>query len=425
MPGSVRQRRPGVWELRIFIGRDELGRVRHRHVTVEGSKRSAERELARLVAGQDKEPERLATRAEAAWGPTTTINDAIEGWRQNGWADLSPNTVRGYQGVWDRHVRKSIGKRRIASLSPYDIEQFFRQLKESGAGKTTVRLVRALLHRSCRLARKWSANLLPNPVSDADLPVWGPHEGPVHVRAPEPAEVRALLRAARAVDPRVGVLVRLVAATGMRRGEACALRWDDIDAAGGLVRIDEGVIGVNGAATTRSTKTFASVRRVAVDMATLAALASLRTSQEQLTAACGLELAPAAFVFSFEPGGAAPPHPDSMSHAFARVRDSAGVAADLHLHSLRHFQATVLDPVISEAQKQARLGWATVQMARHYTDGVPEEDRRAAEHVGRVLADVEGEQLPDQAASKGPGAGRGAADASSTHRSVGAVARSD
>ncbi len=90
-------------------------------------------------------------------------------------------------------------------------------------------------------------------------------------------------------------------------------------------------------------------------------------------------------MFSFEAGGAAPPHPDSFSHALARVRTRAGLPADIHLHSLRHFHATVLDPVISEAQKQTRLGWSTVHMARHYTDGVPAEDRRAAEHVGRVL----------------------------------------
>ncbi len=212
MAGSVRQRRPGVWELRIFLGRDEAGRVRHRHLTVEGSKRVAERELARLVAEQDREPERVPHPAEAAWGPSTTINDAIEGWRDNGWDDLSPNTVRGYDGVWRRHVRDSIGKRRIATLSPYDIEQYFCQLKAAGTGKTTVRLVRALLHRSCRLARKWSGNSLPNPVSDTDMPIWSKEEGPVHVRAPEPAEVRALLRAARAVDPRVAGLVRLVAA---------------------------------------------------------------------------------------------------------------------------------------------------------------------------------------------------------------------
>jgi hypothetical protein len=41
--------------------------------------------------------------------------------------------------------------------------------------------------------------------------------------------------------------------------------------------------------------------------------------------------------------------------------------------------------VISEAQKQARLGWSTVHMARHYTDAITEEDRRAADHIGKVL----------------------------------------
>ena len=45
-------------------------------------------------------------------------------------------------------------------------------------------------------------------------------------------------------------------------------------------------------------------------------------------------------------------------------------------------------PVISEAQKQARLGWSTVKMARHYTGVVPEEDCRAAEHIGGLLAGV-------------------------------------
>jgi hypothetical protein len=74
-----------------------------------------------------------------------------------------------------------------------------------------------------------------------------------------------------------------------------------------------------------------------------------------------------------------------MSHAFGRIRECAGVSGDVHMHSLRHFQSTVLDSVISEAQKQARLGWATVQMARHYTDAVGDEDRRAAAYVGDVL----------------------------------------
>jgi hypothetical protein len=51
MAGSVRERKLGIWELRVYLGRNGSGRVRHRYTTVEGTKRAAERELARFVLG--------------------------------------------------------------------------------------------------------------------------------------------------------------------------------------------------------------------------------------------------------------------------------------------------------------------------------------------------------------------------------------
>lgn len=421
MRGSMRERRPGVWELRVYAGRDASGKVQHHYATFHGNKRAAERTLARMVAEVDREgvaaggphadeasmaaPSSEAVDAPASgepedrrwvpqsmpqsmrqWGPQTTVNDAIEGWKRNGWQDLSPNTVRGYEGVWNRHVRSSIGTRRVVELTPYEVEQYFRALKQAGLGKTTVRLVRALLHRSCRLARKWSGNALPNPITDTELPAWSAAERSQPVRAPEASEVLALLEAASDADLRVATFVRLVAATGMRRGEACALRWEGLDPARSTVRIDEGIVSVGGETSAREPKTNASVRRLVVDDNTFRALDRLRHDQELLATSCGAGIGERSFVFSFEPGGERPPNPDWMSHAFAAIRERAGVAKDVHLHSLRHFHATAVDAVISEAQKQTRLGWSTVRMARHYTDGLPEEDRRAAEHVGRLLA---------------------------------------
>ena len=62
MAGSIRQkadRGPHTWELRVFLARDDSGKVRHRSVTFRGTRREAERELARLVAEQDREPIRV------------------------------------------------------------------------------------------------------------------------------------------------------------------------------------------------------------------------------------------------------------------------------------------------------------------------------------------------------------------------------
>lgn len=116
-----------------------------------------------------------------------------------------PKTARHYESVWKVHLSSSIGRRKIASLSPYDVERFYRSLKERGLSQAGVRQVKAVLHRSLRLAQKWSGGALHNPAADADLPAWRLEERRNEVRAPEVAEVRTLIAAAEVVDIRFGV----------------------------------------------------------------------------------------------------------------------------------------------------------------------------------------------------------------------------
>jgi len=399
MAGSMRQRKDrggDTWELRVYVGRDDRGRPKQRSILFRGGKRAAERELARLIAEQESSPATIPREEARSWGPTTTINQAIEGWRANGWADLSPKTVRGYEEIWERYVRDTIGPKRIAMLNAFEVEQYFRRLKDQGAGRDTVRRVRVVIGRACRLAAKWSGGTLTNPVADTELPSWPISEQPDPVRAPEVAEVQDLIRAAVEFDERFGAFVHLAAATGMRRGEACAIRWTDIDWKQRTIRVDKSIVAAKGGAVVKDPKTRASIRTVSVGAGTLSILKALRSSQVQLAKLCEVPFATDGFVFSTEPGGGLPPHPEAMSHTFIKVRRQAGIASDVHLHSLRHFQATILDPVIPESQKQARMGWSTVRMARHYTDGIATEDRRAAEHVALVLdaTTVEGGAAP-------------------------------
>jgi len=383
MAGSKRLvREPNVWELRAYVGRDPSGKVRHRHWRFVGTKRAADRALADLVA--EVERERRAGEVQGTSWSKKTFDDAFSAWKENGWQDLSPSTTRRYESMWEVHVAGTLGPKRIADVGPYELERYFRQLKASGLAEASVRQIRAVLNRTCRLARRWSGGVLSNPVAETELPSWSmEEESPV--RAPETGEVAALLRAAESEDVRVAVFLRVLTATGARRGEICALRWEDLDEGRSAVTIDESVVAAKGGAIVKGPKTRASVRTLAVDSGTLERLRVLRFEQERLARLCEVDLPETAFVFSFEPGGSVPPHPDAMSHAFSSIRSRAGVAADVHLHSLRHFQATVIDSVVSERQKQARLGWATAHMARHYTDPVTEEDQKAATYVGRIL----------------------------------------
>ena len=239
--GPNRPRSPTAWELRVFVGRDVTGCVRHRSRLFRGTRRAAEKELAKMIAKQDAVPERVPDEVSRAWGPTTTFNDAIAGWRDNGWEDLSPLTAQRYESVWRIHIRDSLGRRRIESVGPYDIERFFRKLKADGVGRETIRYSRSVLHRACRLARKWSGNTLPNPVADTELPNFTRAELPEPVRAPTLGEVRSILTAAEALDIRYRTALVVVAATGMRRGEASTLRWSNLDVSKATISIDESV----------------------------------------------------------------------------------------------------------------------------------------------------------------------------------------
>ncbi|WP_276969793.1 hypothetical protein [Ferrimicrobium acidiphilum] len=92
--GIVAQR--DTWGLRVFIGWHSLEEVKHRCVRFRGRRRQGERELVRLVTGQEDKPAPLIE-SELAWSSSTTMNDAIAAWPENGWCKLSPTMVRHHQ----------------------------------------------------------------------------------------------------------------------------------------------------------------------------------------------------------------------------------------------------------------------------------------------------------------------------------------
>jgi len=224
-----------------------------------------------------------------------------------------------------------------------------------------------MIHRACKLARKWSGGALPNPAADAELPAYTFHERGEGVRAPRLEEVQALLDAAKAEDERMAAFVRVVAATGMRRGEACGIRWSNVEWGRGSIRIYESVVTAEGGGVIKPPKTRASIRSVTVDRDTLETLAELRQHQRELATSSGTALADDGFAFSYEPGGRLPPHPDTMSHVFTKIRQKAGVATDVHLHSLRHFQATDAQQLLDRTPRYPHTSVHPEHGKRHLT----------------------------------------------------------
>ncbi len=121
----------------------------------------------------------------------------------------------------------------------FEPEAFFRPLAESGLGVVSgVRQVRAILHKAARLAEKWSGDLMPNPVSLADLPKSSSKQS--QARSPTLEGVGTILTAVEVgTNMQIALPIRLIASTSTRRRGAAALRCSDISFESPEVIVDE------------------------------------------------------------------------------------------------------------------------------------------------------------------------------------------
>src|SRR5918911_2565308 len=103
--GSVRQRRPGVWEVRVALGPDPVSGVsRRRSITVHGDEAVAEEARRRCA----EEADRL--RARYGLCPGLTVAELLTVWldADHGWR---PSTQSGYRSIVCFLAHDRIGRR--------------------------------------------------------------------------------------------------------------------------------------------------------------------------------------------------------------------------------------------------------------------------------------------------------------------------
>lgn len=373
MRGSLRAIRPGSWELRVPLPAEPAtGRRRQRSVTFHGNKREATRELARLVAETD---------AGRATGSRTTFADLLERWWEHKESTLSPTTAREYRGIIDRRLLPDLGKRRLDMITAADLDAYYLRLQQRDRlSPSSVRQVHAVVRGALGQAVKWRW-LHTNPARDATLPKARKKE----IKPPDPAKVRSLLRLAEEHSMEFGMLVRLGALLGARRGELCGLRWRDVDLANRIVKIRTGVVDVAGVIVEKDTKTHAT-RSISLDAGTAKLLTDYRRRIDERAEFCGMVVTDEGFVLSEWPGGSKPYRPDKATMVFRNLRHKVGLD-DARLHDLRHFVATQMIGAGHDIRTVAgRLGHAQPSTTLNiYAAFLSGRDREAADQLGALL----------------------------------------
>jgi integrase len=191
-------------------------------------------------------------------------------------------TLSRYRSTVHAQINEHVGAVRIREATPPRLQRIVDRVAES-SGPAQARMLGVVLNGMCSLAVRYGA--APSNAAD-ELRV--PKRAKAPVRAPGVEDVRALRAAMKAWDARpphrdgsqrdMADLVDVLLGTGCRPGEALALRWDDIDLAGGWVTITSTVTRIEGEGLKRqeNPKSEASNRRLALPKFVLDALTARR-----------------------------------------------------------------------------------------------------------------------------------------------------
>jgi integrase len=367
--------------LAVYAGLDANRKRRYRYETVRGSRRDAERRLAELLGD--------AAAGHGGSSRTVRFTELVEVWWDASTRDLSPNTRIGYRGILDRYLLPTFGHRRTDRITPAELDRWYAQLLDGKArvavqplSAVTIRKIHNLISAILATAVRWGW-LTANP-AERTRP---PRARSGVVNPPEPADVERALRAAKLVSDELHVFLWLSVALGTRRSETGALRWNDIDLESATVSVVHSLALDDRdprQVLERDTKTHASAV-LPIDDETVTLLRRFRATSLRRALACGVSMGRASYLFSAEPDGSAPRHPDHFSKAWARLRAAIGLEA-VRLHDLRHFHGTELASAgVPMTAIRDRLRHSNLRTTSIYAHSRGDVDRAAAEAIGRVL----------------------------------------
>jgi integrase len=363
--GSLKEIRPSVYRLRFDLPPDPAtGKRRQGTATVEGSRRDAEKELARRLAGEtDSSPAKL------------TLAAYLDQWQAANRKRLAPNTVRTY-GYMVERLTARLGAVLLTRLSPYQIQEHYAQELEEQAA-SSVNLQHAVLRRALRQARRWKL-LDYNPTDDVDPPRFVPPE----IRALGPADLSRLMDAA---GPALRPALVLAILSGIRRGELLGLQWSDLDWEAGRLLVQRQLrLGETGLEY-GPPKSRAGRRSLTLPVLALEELTAHQRRQEGLRRETptwqefGL-------IFPREDGR--PWHPSTFGNRYRTLRAVAGFP-EVRLHDLRHAALTLLHALgVPQKVVMARAGHASPAMTNRYLHTLPGQDEDAAERLERAFRDT-------------------------------------
>lgn len=173
----------------------------------------------------DRDPERLYQKLHAATDPQAevipTVRQLAEQWQRTHRESVSVKTWMNYEPHY-KEILSRHGDRQIREVTAQDVINHLTAAKAKGYSATVVNTIRSLYRMLFDYAIA-NDHAQYNPVSSVRLPK-GLHRG--KRTAPGDAQIRKIFAN---IDQPFGLFPVFLLCTGLRKSEALALTWDDVD----------------------------------------------------------------------------------------------------------------------------------------------------------------------------------------------------
>jgi integrase len=317
--GSAREVAPGKWHVRLTLSPT----IRF-NKTVLGTRADALAVLNQQIALRDA--------GSCARPNRKYLGEWIEEWLAHHCASQSVRTRYDSRAILYRYLPKTMLARRLPELTRADVQAWLNGLTtEKHLSPRTVQLARATL-RNC-LARAMKLELLTKNVAClVDIPTLRRQERVVL----SPDGAQRFFQAAKGHP--FEMLFTFLLHTGLRPGEALALRWRDVQ--NGTLRVQHALVRVKGHAPHLSSTKTGVIRSIPLGPALLAALQRHRKAQVARRLLLGDVYEDLDLIFPNELGGFANAG-NILTRHFKPLLKAAGMPT-MRLYDLRHSNATIL-----------------------------------------------------------------------------------
>lgn len=278
----------------------------------------------------------LAEKIDVTRSEDFTLSEWLRYWLDNyGQVYLRPSSQVNYEGFLHNQISHDpVGNMKIKKLTTHDLQFFFNRMRVSARvqRKESEKKPAGLAAKSIRNMYFFVSHALDRAVIEKLIPE-NPAKGIVLPKKERPEmktmpldDLKKFFQEAR--NSGVFELYYTELATGLRRGELLALKWEDMDFVGNSIYVHSQMTRMKGKVQESPLKTANAYQSIIVSEDVMTILKEKRERENGFSK----------YVFSSPSGG--PISPDSVLNMLHRVLKRAGLEK-VRFHDLRHTFATL------------------------------------------------------------------------------------